>query len=321
MNHSREACEYLVYVGGVIQGACVLFSGTEEIWADQCKNIIEHFRKRPTLEHIVTKIASSTVDLHHIDRCVSNLIWLLEDFEKYCPPNRKTIESLRNKRIKIHSELMRCAENIQRVDNSSNEESIYQHQEIASSASAEQPLVDVLSPEQDQNPPTQDDSGKNDDLSSKVPVSIAEEEQQNLTPEPVHKQAEKPYEHMAEGVSRPASSSFKKGLFLVWGKVFQTRSQKQTQKRAEKSSEKEIDLTSLRKAMVQAFTLEELEILCADIKQTLHSNGINEPLSLDMLPGTTQLGKAQGLIVHCEERGWRTYLLTEIRKARPQIEF
>ena len=82
----------------------------------------------------------------------------------------------------------------------------------------------------------------------------------------------------------------------------------------------EVDYTSLREAIVRAFTLEELRLLCADIRQALRRNGIDQPFSLDMLEGVGLSGKAQSLVDYCEMRGWRSYLITEIRKARPNLK-
>lgn len=83
----------------------------------------------------------------------------------------------------------------------------------------------------------------------------------------------------------------------------------------------EINHTSLRNAIVRAFTLEELELLCVDIRQVLRGYGVDEPLNLDMLPGAPLPVKAQSLIDYCERRGWLRYLIDEIARTRPNLTF
>jgi len=103
------------------------------------------------------------------------------------------------------------------------------------------------------------------------------------------------------------------------GKKEQGSTQQSTDKQGGGFFELENDDTALREAVIRAFTLEELRLLCADIRQALRRNGIDQPFSLDLLEGVGLSGKAQSLIDHCERRGWRSYLITEIRKARPNL--
>ncbi len=104
------------------------------------------------------------------------------------------------------------------------------------------------------------------------------------------------------------------------GKKEQGSTQQSTDKQGGGFFELENDDTALREAVIRAFTLEELRLLCADIRQALRRNGIDQPFSLDLLEGVGLSGKAQSLIDHCERRGWRSYLITEIRKARPNLQ-
>jgi hypothetical protein len=104
------------------------------------------------------------------------------------------------------------------------------------------------------------------------------------------------------------------------GKKEQGSTQQSADKQRGEFLEMGIDDTALREAVIRAFTLEELRLLCADIRQALRRNGIDQPFSLDMLEGAGLSGKAQSLIDHCERRGWRSYLITEIRNARPNLK-
>lgn len=87
------------------------------------------------------------------------------------------------------------------------------------------------------------------------------------------------------------------------------------------SSKTKINRTALREAIVTSFSSEDLKLLCADLQQVLHDNGIIQPFNLDMLPGQELPLKAQSLIDYCERRGWLPYLIAEIRKARPNLTF
>jgi hypothetical protein len=71
--------------------------------------------------------------------------------------------------------------------------------------------------------------------------------------------------------------------------------------------------------LVQAFSLEELRVLYADLRQTLRRNGINELFNLEMLEGAGLAGKVQSMIDYSERRGWFNYLMAEIRKPRPNL--
>jgi hypothetical protein len=80
-----------------------------------------------------------------------------------------------------------------------------------------------------------------------------------------------------------------------------------------------VDWGKLRRAMVKVFTLEELEILCADIEQDLAEDGIDLPVNLDVVGGTSQEAKIQNLIRYLDNRERLAYLVTAVRRERPGI--
>ena len=63
-----------------------------------------------------------------------------------------------------------------------------------------------------------------------------------------------------------------------------------------------VDKRALRQAMIQAFSLEELDILCADIEQDLAEDGIELPVSLEAVGGVGKAGRAFNLISYLERR-------------------
>jgi uncharacterized caspase-like protein len=138
------------------------------------------------------------------------------------------------------------------------------------------------------------------------------------------------YNYVSEEVAkhqaqRPVMTTYEAENFPValsrGGQKVQGVMQQVVNKQGEELSEPDVDRTTLREALVRTFSLEELGLLCADLRQTLRRNGIDEPFTLDLLAGVGLSGKAQGLIDYCERRGWLSYLITEIRRVRPNLKF
>jgi len=77
--------------------------------------------------------------------------------------------------------------------------------------------------------------------------------------------------------------------------------------------------TALRKAMTDAFGLEDLELLCADIQQEFENNQITLPINLEMVGGSGKAGKILKLIEYLDRRGYLSYLVDAVRKERPGI--
>jgi hypothetical protein len=83
------------------------------------------------------------------------------------------------------------------------------------------------------------------------------------------------------------------------------------------SSQATVDKRTLRETMVQAFSLDELELLCADIEHDLAANGIALQVNLELVGGSGKPGKVLSLISYLDRRGHLTYLVTAVRRARP----
>ena len=80
-----------------------------------------------------------------------------------------------------------------------------------------------------------------------------------------------------------------------------------------------IDKRALREAMIQAFSVEELEVLCADIQDELATAGISLPVSLAMVGGNGKAAQVLNLIQYLDRRGYLSYLMKAARVARPGI--
>lgn len=106
----------------------------------------------------------------------------------------------------------------------------------------------------------------------------------------------------------------------------QTRDQREDQAMPAKSGERVssggIHQTKLRKAMVRAFTLEELESLCADIEQDLRNDGRDLEVNLEVIEaGKSKDNKVLKLIQYLYRNGCLPYLATAVRRARWDITF
>ena len=80
-----------------------------------------------------------------------------------------------------------------------------------------------------------------------------------------------------------------------------------------------VDQHTLREVIVEHFTLDEEEMLCADIKQDLANDGVELNLDLDAVGGPTQGEPAMvlSLITYLDRRGYLSYLVKAVRQARP----
>jgi hypothetical protein len=84
---------------------------------------------------------------------------------------------------------------------------------------------------------------------------------------------------------------------------------------------KVINKRGLRQAISQAFSLEELEVLCADVQQSLADSGVQLPVSLEMVGGTEKSARIMKLIEYLDRRGHLESLISVIRRERPDILF
>jgi hypothetical protein len=80
-----------------------------------------------------------------------------------------------------------------------------------------------------------------------------------------------------------------------------------------------VDKRALRTAILQSFSREDLDLLCADIEADLHQNGINEMVNLEIVGGNGQTAVVLNLIKHMERRGLLSYLVKAVRNARPGL--
>jgi len=80
-----------------------------------------------------------------------------------------------------------------------------------------------------------------------------------------------------------------------------------------------VNRTALRKALVKGFTIDELALLCDDVRATIADDGVELDLDLDTIGGRSQPEEmlALNLIQHLERRGFLTYLVRQVRSARP----
>ncbi|MDX5400347.1 MAG: CHAT domain-containing protein, partial [Actinomycetes bacterium] len=79
--------------------------------------------------------------------------------------------------------------------------------------------------------------------------------------------------------------------------------------------------TALRKAIVRAFTVDELALLCADVRQELADDGVELDLDLDTVGGAGQPEEVLvlNLIQYLDRRGFLPYLVRQVRAARPGL--
>ncbi len=78
-----------------------------------------------------------------------------------------------------------------------------------------------------------------------------------------------------------------------------------------------INRTDLRNAIVQYFSREELDVLCADVQADLEARGINEQVNVEMVGGSSKTGIVLNLITYLERRGQLGCLEAVARRMRP----
>jgi hypothetical protein len=73
----------------------------------------------------------------------------------------------------------------------------------------------------------------------------------------------------------------------------------------------------LREALLRDFSLGELEILCADVRDDLAQDGIDQQLNLALVGGDDLASTVVRLIDYLARRNYLDYLVRAIRRARP----
>lgn len=81
----------------------------------------------------------------------------------------------------------------------------------------------------------------------------------------------------------------------------------------------EVSDRELREAIVSAFSLDELALLCADIQDDLQRANVALRLNLDIIGGSGIEDKAQRLIEYLDRRSYRSLLVAAVRRARPRL--
>jgi hypothetical protein len=80
-----------------------------------------------------------------------------------------------------------------------------------------------------------------------------------------------------------------------------------------------VNLRALREAIVSEFSMEDLQILCADIQQALADEGIDLQVNLELVGGNGKSAKVLNLIDYLNKRRRLSYLLKAVRDTRPDI--
>jgi hypothetical protein len=86
----------------------------------------------------------------------------------------------------------------------------------------------------------------------------------------------------------------------------------------------DIDQRVLRVALVNSFSLEELEAICADVEHALETAGVQVmgrsiPVNLEIGGGRSKQGKVLNLIQYLDRRGYLGYLVSAVRLHKPGI--
>jgi len=80
-----------------------------------------------------------------------------------------------------------------------------------------------------------------------------------------------------------------------------------------------VDKRALREAMMKAFSMDEIEILCSDVQEALAQDGVELQVNLDVIGGDSKGVQVLNLITYLERRGHLGYLEQAVREARPGI--
>ena len=81
----------------------------------------------------------------------------------------------------------------------------------------------------------------------------------------------------------------------------------------------DINKSTLRKSMVEAFSLEELAVACQDLQEELEKRGFKDKISMESVGGSGIDGKILNLIEYLDRRGFLGYLVLVLRRHRPGI--
>jgi hypothetical protein len=69
--------------------------------------------------------------------------------------------------------------------------------------------------------------------------------------------------------------------------------------------------------LISSFSIDELQALCWDAEALLQEDGIQLPVSLEMVGGGSKTAIVMNLIDYFDRRGHLEYLVEAVRSARP----
>jgi hypothetical protein len=81
----------------------------------------------------------------------------------------------------------------------------------------------------------------------------------------------------------------------------------------------DVDKRALREGMVEALSLEDLELLCDDVETALGRAGIQLQVNLEIVGGSGKRAKVLRLIQYLDRRGYLGYLVSAVRSVRSGI--
>lgn len=93
----------------------------------------------------------------------------------------------------------------------------------------------------------------------------------------------------------------------------------QTRGSALASTDPGVDKRALREALIQAFSIEELDTLCFNIQNDLDEAGQNLQINMEMVGGISKSAKVLNLIEFLNRRGLLSYLVKAVRSVRSDI--
>jgi len=84
-------------------------------------------------------------------------------------------------------------------------------------------------------------------------------------------------------------------------------------------AEAPVNPTRLRQAIVDAFSVEELQMLSADVEDLLRGRGVNIPVSLEIVGGAGKPAQVLNLVQYLQRRGQLPVLIEAVRATRPGL--
>jgi hypothetical protein len=80
-----------------------------------------------------------------------------------------------------------------------------------------------------------------------------------------------------------------------------------------------VNVVALRTAITNAFSVDELQILCFDVEQILREQGVDLAVNLETVGGASKPAQVLNLIQYLQRRGHLEALLQAVRVVRPGL--